>query len=60
MADASKEQLDKAHDMGQRDAAAGGPPNPPNDPNILSQDLERQEEENDAYRHGHDAVKDKK
>jgi hypothetical protein len=60
MAEATKKQLDDAHDMGVRDKETGGSKNPPHKTSIFSQDLHRKEQINDAYRHGHDAAKTKK
>ena len=50
---ASKEQLDRTHEMGQRVGAAGGPKNAPHSTSPFSQDLARKKQENDAYRRGH-------
>ena len=58
---ATREELDKAHDMGVRDKNAGAEhPNKPHDPHLFSKDLSYKEEINDSYKHGFDSAPDQK
>jgi len=55
MADVPKEQLDKEHEKGVRDGAAGGPKNEPASAFIPGFPSKEDYERNDAYDRGHDA-----
>jgi hypothetical protein len=55
MGSASKEKLDKAHEMGVRDGKAGGPPKRPETAMFFTSSV--QNEINDAYERGYEAGK---